>query len=164
MSADSPTTVVAIPICAECRAELPVAAKYCWLCGKPIQPYSPNFAPVALGAPCPQRQSLAVLWALVAVAFCGLILLSGTAPVVLYDPIFVATAVSFMAIAVVTVTLLARSARVAGRPWQAEKTAAISMLGVVTAIGVAVIATIVLGVVLAITFLITCGAAGRLPT
>lgn len=164
MSPDSTTTVVAIPLCSACRAELPVTAKFCWLCGKPVPVYSPDLATITLGSPRPQRQSTAVLWALVAVAFCGMILLSVTAPVVLRDPVFMTTAIAFVAIALVTVAVLARSARGAGQPWHAEKTAAVSILGVVMAIGAAVIATIVLVVVLAITFLITCGAAGRLPT
>lgn len=164
MSSDSTTTVVATPICPACRAELPLAAKYCWLCGNSVQPYSPEKPGATPSLPRPHHQSVAVLWALVVVALFGLVQLSVTAPVVLHDPLFLTTAIAFVAIAITIVALLARSARREGRPWQPEKTAAISILGVVTAIGAAVIATLAIIIALVIAFIVTCGAAGRLPT
>lgn len=164
MSSESQSIVDAIPICQECRAQLPVAAKFCWLCGKAVNSYPPPMNQFAPSTTHNQQQSSGVLWALVAAATFGTVHLIWIAPTLVFDPVFVAMLIPLVVIALTIVALIAQSARRAGRPWRPEKAAAISILGVLTAVGVAIVVTMVVVVALLVAFVITCGGAGRLPS
>jgi hypothetical protein len=162
MSAENQNVIVAEVICPECRAQIPPNALYCWLCGRPIDTRPPKPQQAAANRQ-NESSSQVVLWVLIAVAGGGVLHLAATAPVLLNDRAFLLTAVPLAAIVLLVIGLAANSARRTGVPWNPGQTAAISILGVVVVVGVSLLSALVVTVVAAITFILTCGTSGRLP-
>jgi hypothetical protein len=117
----------------------------------------------ASGAEVDARQSQVVLWVLVVAGLLGVSHLAATSPDVLRDPAFLSTVIPLALLVLGCVAMVAASARNVGRPWHPGKTAAVSALGIIFVVGVSFFVALAVIVVSFIAFIITCGAAGRLP-